>query len=63
MKTISRRAPGSMRMIPRLDSRSSSRRKDLPPRGFTVSEPITLLSKKRAVATFATALLILTGNS
>src|SRR4030042_2773919 len=62
MKTISRRAPGSMRMMPRLDSRSSSRRKDLRPRGFTVSEPITLLTKKRAVAPFATALLNLTGN-
>jgi hypothetical protein len=69
MKSISRKAPGSMRMIPRLDSRSRSRLKDqrpylltVPPLLERVSCPIISLSRKRAAAEFATALFAFAEN-
>jgi hypothetical protein len=61
MKSISRKAPGSIKIMPRLDSRSRNRLKDrrpylsiVPPLLETVSRPIISLSTKGAVVNAAT---------
>jgi hypothetical protein len=70
IKSISRKAPGSMRMIPRLDSRSRSRLKDQRPCLLKVlslletgSSPIISFFRKRAAAEFATALFVFEENT